>query len=80
MTNIHAMPGIVPQSLINSKAVDMVERVLERLKSGEVVGVAYVAVKPTGTSTSGWNCPSGMGNRLFAGIARMQHDMLSTEE
>ena len=76
MTNVHAMPGVVPQSLINSEAIDMVERVLERIKSGEVVGVAYVAVKPTGTSTSGWNCPSGMGSHLFA---RMQHDMISTE-
>ncbi|MDO8608589.1 MAG: hypothetical protein Q7R40_18810 [Phaeospirillum sp.] len=78
MANVRALPGVTPQSFINEDAIKMVERVLDRLRTGEVVGVAYVAVKPTGTSTSGWNCPSAMGNHLFAGIARIQHDMMST--
>lgn len=79
-TNVRALPGIKPQAVINDDAIELVERLLDRLRTGEVVGVAFVAVKPTGTSTSAWNCPSSMGNHLFAGIARIQHEMISTEE
>lgn len=80
MSNITALPGVQPQSVVNKDAIEMVEKVLDRLRSGELVGIAYVTVKPNGTSTSGWNCPSNMGNHLFAGIARVQHDMISSSE
>lgn len=78
--NVVSISGCVPACMKNEEAIEMVERLLQRLKSGEDVGIAYVAVRPNGTSTHGWNCPSGMGNDLFAGISRLQFTMISESQ
>lgn len=78
MSNVTALPGVQPQSFVNQEAIEMLEKVVERLKSGEVVGIAYATINPSGLGTNGWLAPSGMGNHLFSSLARMQHLMLAS--
>ena len=80
MSNVTALPGVQPQALVNQEAIEMLENVIDRLKCGEIVGVAYATIKPSGRGSHGWSAPSGTGNHLFSSIARMQHRMLADAE
>lgn len=78
MTNVHALPGVTPQALVNEEAVALLAEYLEAARSGEIVGVALVGVRADGASNPTWCCASKMGNDLFAGVATLQHMMIAS--
>lgn len=71
-----AMPGVQPESFINNDAADMLQQAVDRLRSGEYVGVAYVALYSDGGCTYDWDVPTRMGNSVFVGASRLQHALL----
>lgn len=59
---------------VNTEAVDLIERMLERVRSGEVVAVALVEVKRGGVVATAYsNSRTGHYHGLNSGAARLAH-------
>lgn len=80
MGKVVALPGCTPSTFVNEDAIQQLEGVIEQLRSGVVVGVAYTTIHPTGKCRTGWNCPSHMGNHLYAGLGRLMFQMVASSE
>lgn len=48
--------------------IDMLRRYLERAEAGDIAGVAIVAVKPNGNSSTEWVEAGGLRHDLAAGV------------
>lgn len=73
-----AIPGVQPQTFINLNAADELQGIVDGLRSGDFVGMGYVAIDTDGRSQSNWNIPNKMGSSLFLGIARLYHEVMAS--
>ena len=73
---IVALPGVQPATMINNEAADELQKVVNHLRSGEAVGVAYVYINEKGLGTTGWNGPTSKGANLLSGVCRLQYEMI----
>ena len=76
MNNVTAMPGVQPRRVVNESAADELQAVVDRLRAGEFVGVAWVGIRSNGKITTGWNTPTGMAERVFIGLSSMSYQMM----
>lgn len=73
---IVAMPGIQPRVFRNVEAADALQAIVDKLRCGEAVGVAWVHINRKGMASTGWNAPSGMSNDLYSGAAGLVDQMM----
>lgn len=73
-----ALPGVQPRTFINGDAADELQKIVDGIRSGDFVGIGYVAIDTDGRSQSNWNIPNKMGSQLFLGIARLYHELMSS--
>lgn len=73
-----AIPGVQPSTFINENAADELQKIVDGIRSGDFVGIGYVAIDTDGRSQSNWNIPNKMGASLFLGIARLYHELMSS--
>ena len=78
MDKIVALPGVKPQTSINEEAALMLDRAAASMRSGEIVGMALVTIRPNGNHKTSWDCPSNMGAFLYCGVSRLAYDMIAT--
>lgn len=78
-SKIHILPGCQPQTAINSEAAIELQKVVNRLHSGESVGVAWAEIDSRGKSYRGWNTPSGMGADIYTAVSGLQFEMISSK-
>lgn len=72
MSNIRLLSRPLPAPEINRCAIEMVEGLLERLRSGEAVAVALVEVKADGFVATGYS-KSRHYHHLNSGAATLAH-------
>lgn len=78
-SKVHILPGCQPQTAINADAAIELQKVVNRLHSGESVGVAWAEIDSRGKSYRGWNAPSGMGNDIYTAVSGLQFEMMSSK-
>jgi hypothetical protein len=64
---------------VNAEAVELVEQVLARLRSGHAVAVAFVEVGRGGVVATGW-CESNEYHRLNSGAARLANRLAAVPD
>ena len=71
-----ALPGVQPVHFVNHEAADLLQGVVNRLRSGDAVGVAFIALDSDGRCNHNWDVPTRMGDAAFVGVSRLAHALM----
>ena len=61
---------------MNAEAADELQDIVDRIRSGEIVGVAWVSLKPNGSLQCGWDCPTNMGEHIYYGVSTLAYKIM----
>lgn len=70
------LPGVRPRSFSNGSALKLLQELTNQLESGEIVGIALVAMRSNGLTQCHWDCPTNMGELLFYGVSKLSYRMM----
>ena len=75
MSNIHKLTGHSLPGEVNTDLADELRRLLDRVESGEIVGMAWAWYSGPANDTvgTGWEGAGGTSWQLHSGIAMLSH-------
>lgn len=76
MTNVTALPGVQPRTFINDQAADRIQEVVDRIRSGDIVGIAWVTITPNRVTNCHWEAPTNLAEYLHFGVSSLSYRMI----
>lgn len=76
MSKVIALPGVKPRKFINEDAANQLQHIVDKMRSGQIVGMAWVSMTPNGDVSCGWDFPTNMGEKLYYGVQALSYKMM----